>query len=162
MKFRGTRWHLVPRFPRRFMKVTKNRARYFGVLAFVVGILAVWVILRERFDVQHNSSVTTRQAVSASLAAKDAYGKLPLSFEANRGQADGRVMFLSRGSGYSLFLTATEAIFRMRNAECGMRIEDRGSKIGNRSNSSSIIDHQSSIINPRSSIFNLQSPIRNP
>ena len=27
------------------------------------------------------------------------YGKLPLSFEANRGQTDARVKFLSRGSG---------------------------------------------------------------
>ena len=34
-----------------------------------------------------------------------AYGKLPLSFEINRGQTDSRVKFLSRGSGYSLFLT---------------------------------------------------------
>src|SRR5262245_58384206 len=159
MKFRGTRWHLVPRFPRRFMKVTKNRARYFGVLAFVVGILAVWVILRERFDVQHNSSVITRQAVSASLAAKDAYGKLPLSFEANRGQADGRVMFLSRGSGYSLFLTATEAIFRLRIADRGLPIEDREWRIEDRSARSSILDPRSSILDLRSSIFDPRSSI---
>ena len=31
------------------------------------------------------------------------YGKLPLSFEANRGQTDARVQFLSRGRGYTLF-----------------------------------------------------------
>jgi YVTN family beta-propeller protein len=35
------------------------------------------------------------------------YGKLPLSFEANQGQVDGKVSFLSRGSGYTLFLTPT-------------------------------------------------------
>ena len=34
------------------------------------------------------------------------YGKLPLSFEANQGQTDNRVDFLSRGSGYTLFLKA--------------------------------------------------------
>jgi len=33
------------------------------------------------------------------------YSKLPLSFEVNHGQADSNVKFLSRGSGYSLFLT---------------------------------------------------------
>jgi hypothetical protein len=33
------------------------------------------------------------------------YGKLPLSFEANQGQSDGSVRFLSRGNGYTLFLT---------------------------------------------------------
>jgi hypothetical protein len=38
------------------------------------------------------------------------YGKLPLSFEANSGQTDGRVKFFSRGNGYSLFLTEDEAV----------------------------------------------------
>ena len=38
------------------------------------------------------------------------YGKLPLHFEANRGQTDKDVRFLSRGLGYSLYLTAGEAV----------------------------------------------------
>jgi hypothetical protein len=42
------------------------------------------------------------------------YGKLPLSFEANSGQTDARVKFLSRGSGYTLFLTSDEAVFTLR------------------------------------------------
>jgi Beta-propeller repeat len=41
------------------------------------------------------------------------YGKLPLSFEINQGQTDRRVKFLSRGSGYSLFLTGSEAVLRL-------------------------------------------------
>lgn len=41
-----------------------------------------------------------------------AYGKLPLSFEVNQGQADPQVRFLSRGQGYSLFLTPTEIVSR--------------------------------------------------
>jgi hypothetical protein len=40
----------------------------------------------------------------------DGYGKLPLSFEANQGQTDARVKFLSRTGGYSLFLTGDEAV----------------------------------------------------
>ena len=39
---------------------------------------------------------------------------LPLFFEANQGQTDARVKFLSRGRGYSLFLTADEAVLRLR------------------------------------------------
>ena len=35
----------------------------------------------------------------------EAYGQIPLSFEANQGQTDAAVNFLSRGSGYTLFLT---------------------------------------------------------
>jgi hypothetical protein len=42
------------------------------------------------------------------------YGKLPLSFEANRGQTDGQVKFLSRGSGFSLFLTNDEAVIDLK------------------------------------------------
>jgi hypothetical protein len=43
------------------------------------------------------------------------YGKLPLSFEANAGQADKSVKFLSRGSGYGLYLTRDEAVLTLRN-----------------------------------------------
>ncbi len=39
---------------------------------------------------------------------------LPLSFEANRGQTDPSVKFLSRGDGYALFLTADSAVFKLR------------------------------------------------
>ena len=39
---------------------------------------------------------------------------VPLNFEANQGQTDSRVKFLSRGDGYSLFLTSHEAVFTLR------------------------------------------------
>jgi hypothetical protein len=41
------------------------------------------------------------------VAQAAALGKLPLSFEANRGQTDPQVKFLARGEGYRLFLTST-------------------------------------------------------
>ena len=43
--------------------------------------------------------------------AGEAYGRLPLRFEPNRGQADGRVRFVSRVGDYNLFLTSDEAVF---------------------------------------------------
>ncbi|HEX5708797.1 MAG TPA: SBBP repeat-containing protein, partial [Pyrinomonadaceae bacterium] len=43
----------------------------------------------------------------------ETFGKLPLSFEANRGQAADEVKFVSRGGGYSLFLTASEAVLTL-------------------------------------------------
>ncbi len=43
------------------------------------------------------------------------YGKLPLHFEANRGQTDKDVNFISRGPGYTLFLTPKEAVFSLRS-----------------------------------------------
>jgi len=42
------------------------------------------------------------------------YGKLPLSFEANRGQSDRRVKFIARGGGYTMFLTATETVLSIQ------------------------------------------------
>src|SRR5262249_40781627 len=38
------------------------------------------------------------------------YSTLPLIFEVNRGQTDPLVKFLSRGPGYNLFLTSSEAV----------------------------------------------------
>jgi uncharacterized protein (TIGR03437 family) len=46
--------------------------------------------------------------------AKAALLAVPLSFEANRGQTDSRVKFLSRGDGYALFLTSNEVVFTLR------------------------------------------------
>jgi len=50
---------------------------------------------------------------AARLEAVNNYGKLPLSFEANQGQVDSRVKFLSRGNGYSLFLTNRAAVLSL-------------------------------------------------
>src|SRR6266480_3458135 len=44
----------------------------------------------------------------------EGYGKLPLAFEANQGQSDPQVKFLSRGAGYSLFLTADTAVLSLQ------------------------------------------------
>ncbi|MGA2741183.1 MAG: SBBP repeat-containing protein [Bryobacteraceae bacterium] len=42
------------------------------------------------------------------------FGKAPLSFEANRGQTDARVDYLSRGRGYTLLLTRDQAVLRLK------------------------------------------------
>jgi hypothetical protein len=42
-------------------------------------------------------------------AVRQAFSRLPLMFEANRGQTDRQVRFLARGSGYTLFLTTRGA-----------------------------------------------------
>jgi uncharacterized protein (TIGR03437 family) len=51
-------------------------------------------------------------SAQAQRDVKD-YGTLPLSFEINRGQIDSEVKFLSRGSGYSLFLTPAGAVLSL-------------------------------------------------
>src|SRR2546429_583971 len=58
------------------------------------------------FEPSHSSTTGASEASKARVSEN--YGKLPLSFEVNQGQTDGQVKFLSRGNGYSLFLTSTE------------------------------------------------------
>src|SRR5436190_4883214 len=47
---------------------------------------------------------------AAEARVSETYGKLPLHFEANQGQTHQDVRFLARGPGYSLYLTAGEAV----------------------------------------------------
>jgi hypothetical protein len=58
-------------------------------------------------------------AAPVKLDWTNAYGKLPLAFEANRGQTAADVRFVSRGDGYSLFLTEQEAVLALRQSAPG-------------------------------------------
>jgi hypothetical protein len=62
---------------------------------------------------QSNPAPVSSQDSKAQAKILDQYGKLPLSFEANHGQTDSRVKFLSRTGGYTLFLTGDEAVFAL-------------------------------------------------
>src|SRR5260370_5570998 len=42
------------------------------------------------------------------------FARTPLTFEANQGQTDAQVQYLARGPGYTLFLTAAEAVLALR------------------------------------------------
>ncbi len=50
---------------------------------------------------------------SPAATRAHATAALPTGFELNRGQTDRRVTFLAHGSGYTLFLTATEAVLNV-------------------------------------------------
>ena len=52
-----------------------------------------------------------------------AYGKLPLVFEANRGQSNEQVKFLSRASGHTVFLTATETVLSTDTPDSPVRMK---------------------------------------
>jgi Abnormal spindle-like microcephaly-assoc'd, ASPM-SPD-2-Hydin/Beta-propeller repeat len=64
------------------------------------------------------------RATRARLAEQ--YGKLPLTFEANQGQTDPRVKFIARGGGYTLLLTADEAVLKLHGAGHGSHSGHRG------------------------------------
>jgi hypothetical protein len=88
-------------------------------------------MLRVIVTVASVSFVLTGSAVSATRAAGtapvrlvEAYGKLPLHFEANQGQTDRQVQFLSRGAGYTLFLTQREAVLTLTRPKAEAQAED--------------------------------------
>ncbi len=65
---------------------------------------------------------SSQRAATASASAGDAaYAQLPMRFERNRGQTDARARFITRGPGYTLFLTKNEAVYslagRSRNGD---------------------------------------------
>src|SRR5881396_2470743 len=66
-----------------------------------------WILMLAAFLAGAASAI---KPVSAAPRASEAYGRLPLHFEANQGQTHQDVRFLARGPGYSLYLTAGEAV----------------------------------------------------
>ncbi len=63
------------------------------------------------------TNVVGKPGTLTKVGLKKDFGRLPLTFEVNQGQADSKVKFLSRGKGYVLFLTADEAILSLKIAD---------------------------------------------
>jgi len=88
------------------MRFTGNRIKL---------VLAITALFISRSN-PRSAGILTGNTVERSHNAviADIYGKLPLSFEANKGQMnkgqmDDDVKFVSRGHGYGLFLKADES-----------------------------------------------------
>jgi hypothetical protein len=54
---------------------------------------------------------------SSRRRLSEAYGKMALSFEANQGQTDPQVRFLTRGTNYTLFLARDSAVLALRKGD---------------------------------------------
>ncbi len=65
------------------------------------------------------ASASSQTTALTPAQAREAYGQIALGFEANHGQTDGAVDFLARGTGYTLFLKPTEAVFALRRQSAG-------------------------------------------
>jgi hypothetical protein len=88
----------------------------FILLLVVVGSLVSTSTLTLRRAPARPASRTeakTSSEAKAPAQARETYGRIALSFEANRGQTDEAVNFLARGAGYALFLKPTEAVFAL-------------------------------------------------
>src|SRR5438093_1185062 len=94
-------------------------SRAFGVVhrLSLVGIASVGIAYSAAADnltsaVPRSSAelVLSKSDESQRLRLSEAYGKLPLQFQANHGQTDKRVKFFWRGSATALFLTSSDAV----------------------------------------------------
>lgn len=110
----------------------------------VLSFLAVSTLLGLALFAPRGTTSAPEESVPREIAAapaatrttakvREAYGQLPLSFEANRGQAAESIDFVARGPGYALALSATEAVFSLRKADSAARNNDdsRVQKISN-------------------------------
>jgi hypothetical protein len=90
------------------------RTASIGLLLAALGVLVGRV----------NSGITVHAAPADTASAikppfvdqskiLESYGQLPLSFEPNASQTDSKVKFLSRGPGYTVFLTNDEAVLAL-------------------------------------------------
>ncbi len=65
------------------------------------------------------STGSAAQGAARRAELVQSYGKMPLSFEANRGQADKSAKFIARGNGYGLYLTGQDAVLVLRKPKSG-------------------------------------------
>ena len=108
------------------MRRTLLRSARPGMALLALGLLGTAVVeLGSGPGLEHKPNSSAKIAKANKPQVVEAYGKLPLSFEANQGQSDSRVDFLSRGSGYTLFLTPAEAVLTLRKPVAAHRESTR-------------------------------------
>ncbi len=79
-------------------------------ILFACLLVAVAVLFNGRGPAPKVAASTLKAGGGTSPRVIHDYGNLPLRFEANQGQTDSQVKFLSRGIGYTFFLTSAESV----------------------------------------------------
>jgi hypothetical protein len=92
--------------------------RVAGLLACTAAVVAAGFLFIPRGPERARTGEETPPALAH-------YASLPLHFEANAGQTGARVEFLSRGPGYTLFLSGREAVLSLRSSGV-VRMQLRG------------------------------------
>jgi len=86
-------------------------------LSKIRSLIATSILILAFATLAISDSCCTAQVPGPNATSRPAaaYGRLPLSFEANRGQTDSHVQFMARGNGYALFLTAGSAVLALND-----------------------------------------------
>jgi hypothetical protein len=112
-----------------------NKLRTLAVTAGILAVIGYVVIPR----ISNSYSLKPIDKPAAADRARLAvmFGRLPLQFEINQGQTDSSVEFLSRGPGYTLFLSPTEVAFVLSKSAKGaetsaVRMQLRGADLNSK------------------------------
>ncbi len=101
--------------------LTRRKAAFLSCLGclFIAGLilaLASPAQVNSSFGVRNFTKSSNEPSLHTNDSIQAAYLNLPLSFEANQGQTDPQVAFLSRGTGYTLFLSDSEAVLALKKS----------------------------------------------
>lgn len=106
--------------------MNKQQRKSASLLAWALGLITLMVFCNTATATVNPDSLAKPDAV-AQARLVETYGKLPLRFEANQGQTDKTARFLSRGQGYGLFLTPTEAVLSLHKSESAKTKQNKSS-----------------------------------
>ena len=95
------------------MRLMRMRLRFRSLGLALLTVAAAGVLLQIG-PAQASKKARRSTAPATKQQALAAYGKLPLSFTANAGQADARVRYAAQGAGFSVFLTRREAMLSLQ------------------------------------------------
>jgi hypothetical protein len=97
---------------------------FLGLAVIVLAITKIPQALSSSHNfVDKESRPLLKPNLAMQAKTSESYGKLPLAFEANHGQIDSQVKFVTRTNAYSLFLTGDEAVLSLRGEKA------RGEKV---------------------------------
>src|SRR5688572_23727565 len=93
----------------------------FSNIKYCCALLTLSVILLSITSIQPaveaNETKSASTYTSASKVSKNGLKNTPLLFEQNQGQVRREAKFISRGDGYSLYLTDKEAVFSLKTTD---------------------------------------------
>lgn len=87
------------------------------LLAQTPGFVTRVTCATSAFAVARSTTHVAARSTIDERSSQNSYTSAPLRFEENLGQSDSRVKFVSRGAGYTLFLTSGSAVFRLEGPE---------------------------------------------
>ena len=99
-----------------------------------VALCLIFAVLTSRAQ-ERLAPASPRTVPSEGGKVSSKYGNVPLMFEANQGQTDSKVQFLSRGSGYSVFLTSGGMVLALRPSEISSPKDASSAPLPNRNRS---------------------------